>query len=245
MPSTPILLYMAATFLLAGLVKGTIGLGLPTVAVGLLGLVMPPAQAAALLIVPSMVTNLWQLAAGPGILPLLRRLWPLLLGIAAGTWLAAGALSAGRLAQAAMGAALIAYALVGLLRIPMRVLPRTEPWLSPLIGLANGAITAATGTFVIPSVPYLQSIGLAPEDLIQALGLTFTTATLALAAALAGTGAFHPETVGASFLALIPALIGMQAGTRLRTRVQPETFRKLLFAGLLALGADLFLSALI
>ena len=48
------------TFLLAGFVKGVIGLGLPTVAVGLLGLVMPPAEAAALLVVPSMVTNLWQ-----------------------------------------------------------------------------------------------------------------------------------------------------------------------------------------
>lgn len=46
-----------AVFLLAGFVKGVIGLGLPTVAVGLLSLVMPPVQAAALLILPSMVTN--------------------------------------------------------------------------------------------------------------------------------------------------------------------------------------------
>ena len=54
-----------ATFLLAGLVKGVIGLGLPTIAMGLLAIVLPPAQAAALLVVPSFVTNVWQLAFGP------------------------------------------------------------------------------------------------------------------------------------------------------------------------------------
>ncbi|KEZ63227.1 membrane protein, partial [Pseudomonas amygdali pv. tabaci str. ATCC 11528] len=52
------------TFLLAGTVKGVIGLGLPTVAMGLLGLAMLPAQAAALLIIPSTFTNVWQLATG-------------------------------------------------------------------------------------------------------------------------------------------------------------------------------------
>lgn len=245
MTEAPALIYITATFLVAGVVKGTIGLGLPTVAVGLLGLVMAPTQAAALLIVPSMVTNAWQLAVGPGVWPLLRRLWPLLLGIAVGTWLAAGALSAGQGAQAAMGAALMAYGVFGLLQVPMWVPPRVERWLSPIVGMANGAITAATGTFVLPSVPYLQSIGLGRDELIQALGLSFTMSTLALAGALAGTGAFHAETVAASILALVPALAGMQVGTWLRGSVRSETFRRLFFLGLLALGGDLLVSALI
>ena len=78
------------TFLLAGFVKGVIGLGLPTVAVGLLGLVMLPAEAAALLVVPSLVTNLWQLFAGPRFGALARRLWPMLVTICLGTWAGAG-----------------------------------------------------------------------------------------------------------------------------------------------------------
>ncbi len=244
MPDFSFFLFVAATFLLAGLVKGTIGLGLPTVAVGLLGLVMPPAQAAALLIVPSMVTNLWQLAAGPRLMPLVRRLWTLLAGIALGTALAAGALTAGKGAQAAMGVALVVYALVGLANIPLRVPPRWEPVLSPLVGLVNGAVTSLTGTFVLPSVPYLQSLGLGREELIQALGLSFTVSTVALAGALLQTGSFHGGDLGASVLALPPALLGMQAGTWLRTRVQPRTFRLCFFLGLLALGAELMHAAL-
>jgi hypothetical protein len=70
------LLAVGASFIAAGFVKGVVGLGLPTVAMGTLSLVMAPVQAAALLIVPSMVTNVWQLAAGPGLRALLlRRLW--------------------------------------------------------------------------------------------------------------------------------------------------------------------------
>ncbi|MDB5501810.1 MAG: permease protein [Tardiphaga sp.] len=75
----------AAVLLLAGFVKGVIGLGLPTISVGLLGLVMTPLQAAALLVIPNLVTNIWQLAIGEPVAALIRRLWPLLAGIAFGT----------------------------------------------------------------------------------------------------------------------------------------------------------------
>ncbi len=69
---------VAVAYLLAGFVKGVIGLGLPTVAIGLLGLLMTPAQAAAILVVPSLVTNIWQCTAGGDVLALVRRMWPLL-----------------------------------------------------------------------------------------------------------------------------------------------------------------------
>ncbi|MFZ0847366.1 MAG: sulfite exporter TauE/SafE family protein, partial [Pseudolabrys sp.] len=65
----------AGAYLLAGFTKGVIGLGLPTVAIGLLGLMMTPAQAAAILVLPSLVTNIWQFTAGGGLLALVRRLW--------------------------------------------------------------------------------------------------------------------------------------------------------------------------
>ena len=85
MPDIALLIVTAVAFLVAGFVKGVVGLGLPTVAIGLLGLVMTPAEAAALLVLPTFVTNVWQLAAGPRLLALLQRLWPMLLGIAIGT----------------------------------------------------------------------------------------------------------------------------------------------------------------
>ena len=85
---------VTATFLLAGLVKGVIGLGLPTVAMGLLGLVMLPAEAAALLVLPSLVTNLWQLLTGPNFGALLGRLKGMMLGIVLGTAAGSGLIAA-------------------------------------------------------------------------------------------------------------------------------------------------------
>jgi len=234
---------IALTFLLAGFVKGVVGLGLPTVAVGLLGLVMPTAEAAALLIVPSMVTNVWQLFGGPRFGPLARRLWPMLVAICLGTWAGAGLLtggSAGR-ATAALGAALGLYALVGLTRLRLRLPHQWERRLQPVIGLSTGLLTAATGVFVLPAVPFLQALGLEKESLIQALGLSFTVSTLALAAGLAHDGAFAGATLGRSVLAVIPALAGMAIGQGVRLRVEPEMFRRCFFVGLLVLGADLLI----
>jgi len=117
------------TFLLAGFVKGVIGLGLPTIAVGLLSLAMTPAEAAAILIVPSTVTNLWQLVAGPGVTALIRRFWPMVLGICLGTWAGSGLLTGAStaIASTALGVALILYALLGLTTPRFSVPPARSP----------------------------------------------------------------------------------------------------------------------
>jgi uncharacterized membrane protein YfcA len=237
----PHLLSIAFTFLLAGLVKGVIGLGLPTVAMGLLGLVMPPAQAAALLVVPSLVTNLWQLLSGPRFGALLVRLQGMMFGICLGTWGGSGLLAAGttHFATPALGAALMVYAAVGLTKLQLRVPHRMELWAGPLVGAATGLVTGATGVFVIPAVPYLGALGLERNDLVQALGLSFTVSTLALAAGLAWHGALPAGAAGASLLALVPALAGMAFGGWLRGRVRASTFRMCFFLGLLVLGGEL------
>jgi uncharacterized membrane protein YfcA len=232
---------VGTTFLLAGLIKGVIGLGLPTVAMGLLGLVMPPVEAAALLIVPSLVTNVWQLIAGRQFAALLRRLWPLLVGVVVGTvgGSAIIASTAARAATAGLGLALIIYAATGLARPRMRVPPAAERWAAPLVGVATGLVTGATGVFVIPAVPYIGSLGLGRDDLVQALGLSFTVSTLALAVGLVLHGALSFAATTTSLFALAPALTGMALGGWLRARFQPEIFRLCFFVGLFALGGEL------
>ena len=228
-----------ATFLLAGLVKGITGMGLPTVAMGLLGALMPPVAAASLLIMPSLVTNVWQLFAGNRLPALLHRLWPMLLGITIGTIASAPALtSGGEQIEAALGATLVLYALVSLLAWQPSVPARWEPRLSPMVGLATGLITGATGIFVLPAVPYLQALQLPKDDLIQALGLSFTTSTIALALGLSREGALAFEVSSASLLAVLPALLGMWLGRRLRGRVNPATFRSWFLIGLALMGTS-------
>jgi uncharacterized membrane protein YfcA len=236
-----LLAFIFAVFVLAGFVKGVLGLGLPTVAVALLSLAVVPAEAAAILVVPSLVTNVWQFATGPNLGRLLARMFTMMLGVCAGVALGAGLLTGADSQRASMllGVALVLYAISGLLSVRLQVPPRVEPWLSPVAGVATGVVTAATGVFVIPSVPYLQALGLDRDELVQALGISFTVSTLALAIVLASEGTLSASVAGVSLFALIPALIGMWIGQHVRSRIRAETFRLWLFLGLLVLGAHL------
>jgi hypothetical protein len=146
---------------------------------------------------------------------------------------------------AALGAALALYAISSLAPLRLDVPARHEWWLGPIVGGTTGIVTAATGVFVMPAVPYLQGLRLAPDDLVQALGLSFTVSTVALGVALAGDGRFQWPHAGASVLALVAAIAGMLLGQAVRTRMQPKTFRLWFLVGLLLLGPHLMLRGLI
>jgi uncharacterized protein len=237
------LLLIAAILFLAGFVKGVIGFGLPAIAVGLLGLMMTPLQAASLLLVPNIVTNIWQMLTGGAFISLFKRLYPLFLGIALGV-AATEYLTGGKdlgWAKILLGLTLMIYAILGLLAIRFSVPSGLQKSCGVIAGLLTGAMTLATGVFVIPSGPYLQAIGLEKDELVQAMGMTFFISSLALGLALMGRGMMNTTAAGASFLALIPALGAMIVGQRLRAKISQQLFKRLFYIGMLLLGAFLML----
>lgn len=239
--------FVIAVFALAGMIKGTIGLGLPAVAMGLLTWVISPFQAAVLLIVPSMVTNFWQLFAEGRVLQLIRRFWPLLLGIVIGSiWSVFPTLGQSEFqSEALLGTMLALYGLYGLCAKRLPNFAGHEKWLSPIVGYLGGALTVATGVVVIPVVPYLQGLQLKRDDLVQALGLAFTASTVCLAVFLQQNPVGDmPLDYQMSFIALIPALIGMWAGKKIRYRIPEQKFRTIFFAGLMLLGSYMVLHQL-
>lgn len=241
------LLFVAVTFLLAGTVKGVLGLGMPTVAIGLLSLLLPPAEAAAILVAPSLITNAWQGLTGGALRPLVRRLWPVLVAIPLGALAGTGLLTGSGAATAVtwLGLALMLYAATGLIQRPWQVPARIEIFLGPPVGLATGFVTAATGVFVLPVVPFLQALGLTKDELVQALGLSFTVSTLALAGLLGQGGALTPDVAMPAAIGTATAIAGMVAGQWLRRRVATATFRRWFFLSLLLLGLHLALRAML
>jgi uncharacterized protein len=234
-----VLISIASILVLAGFAKGVIGFGLPSIGMGLLSLLMSPAQAAALLLAPNVLTNLWQGTAGPALRPLLKRLAPLFIGTLAGIALTEWATGGReiRFAVRLLGLTLAAYALLGLFSIRLAIPPARERAAGWGAGLATGAMTALTGVYVIPSGPYLQSIGLEKDALVQGLGLAFLVASLGLGAALLLRGAVAPAQAGATALALLPVAAAMFAGQALRARLPEQTFRRIFFLGMLLLGS--------
>ena len=226
----------------AGAVKGVLGMGLPTIAMGLLGLVMPVASAASLLTLPSLATNLWQAAAGPGIACVLRRLWLMQAGIVVGVALAPGLFPdrSEVFGRYLLGVCLVVYGVLGLMGWhPKRPPARWDKLAALLAGISTGIITGLTGVFVLPAVPYLQSLDLRKDAMAQALGLSFTTSTLALALILALQGHLTLVTSMASALVVVPAVLGMLMGQVIRGEMGEALFRRCFFIGLVLLGGSL------
>ena len=234
----PLLILIAAAFLLAGFVKGVIGLGLPTVSMGLLAVTMPPSRALAIVIAPAIITNIWQTFGGPYLRDIIRRLWPLMAGTVVGIWLNAGMLTGpyARYGTIVLGLLLVIYAIVGLSKLSFKVGRRDEKWLGAIIGVITGVVSAATGVQVIPSMPFMQAIGMEKDELVQALGVFFTVATVALAFSLTTAGLLSASTALPGAVAMAASFAGMFIGQAVRSRMQPEAFRRWFLIAMILLG---------
>ncbi len=232
------LVLVAVTFLVAGFVKGVVGLGLPTIVLGVLTTTYGITPAIALMLVPSLVTNAIQGLGGGTSLGIARRLWPLLLAAALGIVVGAGVLarSSGKGPAVTLGLLIVLHGAVSLLGPSLPQPGRHERWLSPLVGLVNGLITGFTGSSILPGMLYIQALGLDKERLVQAMGLLFGVSTLVLIVAFARYALLTPRLALLSALALIPAVVGLVLGARLRRRIAEDRFRRLLYIVLIALG---------
>ncbi len=237
---------IASTFLLAGAVKGVIGLGLPTVSLAILTVVIDIPNAMALLLVPSFVTNFYQAAVGGHGLMILRRLWPFMLMATASVWLGATALTRIDLPllSALLGLLITTYGAMSLAGVRLAVTGSREVWLGPVVGVVNGIFTGMTGSFVVPGVMFLQAIGLARDQLVQAMGILFTLSTLALGVVLGSNSLLTLNQGQMSAAALVPALVGMVLGRRIRQLLSEQLFRRVFFTALLFLGLYIIASGI-
>lgn len=246
MPDSNVIVAVAGTFLLAGTVKGVIGLGLPAVSLAVLTLAFDLPSAMSLLLVPSFVTNLWQALAGGHGKAILLRLWLFLVTATTTVWIGVQALTRVDLSllTALLGVLLVTYSMATLRGFRLTIAAHQETWIGPLVGVANGVLTGMTGSSVVPGVMFLQALELSRDMLVQAMGILFTLSTLALAVALQKANVLTVEHGILSVGAVLPALIGMILGQRVRSTLSERRFRKVFFVALLGLGAYIIVSAL-
>ncbi|HJQ58569.1 MAG TPA: sulfite exporter TauE/SafE family protein [Vineibacter sp.] len=232
---------VAAAFLVAGLVKGAAGMGLPPIALGLTTLVVPVSEALALLTVPTLVTNTWQALYGGHFRAMLRRFWLMGLMMVIGVLIAARGLKALGSPQSAgwLGVMLVLFSIAALTAWRPRVSPQAESWANPLCGLATGIIGGIAGVAAIPFLPYMQSLQILRDELVQGLGILFVVFTAALTVALWDVGALNAGNLTGAALATLPTMLGVWLGQRFRFAISPEAFRKFFLVVLLGLGLNL------
>jgi uncharacterized protein len=221
-------------------------MGLPAVSLALLTALLDLPTAMALMLVPSFVTNVWQAVVGGNGLALLKRL-PVFFILAFGAvWLGGQALISVDLAllSVLLGVLLVVYGASGLANYRMGIGTGQESWVGPITGFVNGVFTGMTGSFAFPGVLYLQALGLKRDELIQAMGILFTLSTVGVAVSLQSNALLTAELGVLSAVGLVPAVLGMVFGQRIRQRMSEVVFRRVFLIALVLLGAYIGVTAL-
>lgn len=239
MPDPGTLFTAALALVLAGAVKGIVGFGIQVVALAILTLALDLLTAMAIMLAPTVATNIWQALHGPARGELLQRLRLFLAAVFIAVFVGALALTRVELPwlTAFLGLVLVGYAALGLTGFRFSVTARAEPALGLLFGGANGLIMGMTGSSVVPGTLYLQALGLGRDALVQAMGMLYMVAALALALAMSSYRLLNLELGVASLCAVPPALAGMWIGARVRRGLDEARFQQVFFGGLLLLGA--------
>lgn len=232
---------LLAVQLVAGGVKGVLGIGLPLVSVPLLSQVMPVPTAIAVMTLPILVSNLYQGLDRQLVRPTLRRFWPMIL-TAMLTCLASAQLLVALDAQTTyvtLGLIVMTFALFSLVGDRLTLPPRLERPLGPVVGLLAGALGGLSNFFGPPIIVYLVSLKLSKDAFVCAVGLAFVAAGLPLWGTLAAEGVLGTAELIASAAFILPVMLGVLLGQRIRAVVPQRGFRLALLVVLLLTGANL------
>lgn len=238
----------AAVTFFAGFVKGAIGFAMPMIMMSAFGSFLPAPVALALLILPTLVTNVQQATRqGFGAAWESARRYQWHIGMVV-LFIFVSAPFAKVLPAwvmyLALGVPIVAFALWQLsgrpLTLPIHHRRRAEI-VSGIIGGLYGGISGIWGP---PLIVYLLSVGATKLDQIRVQGVVFLLGAVALTAAHLTSGLLNAQTLPLSALMVIPALAGMQLGFALQDRMDVTQFRRWTLILLVLTGANLIRRAL-
>lgn len=230
-----------AIFILAGLVKGFTGVGLPMVAIPLLSQIVDPATAITVVVGPAAASNVVQSLRGGYLPALLKRFWSLCLAlvvvIGATTPFIIGLDTSTLLLL--VGGIVSSASLLQLFQPSIRVPPEKEPFWNPVAGALGGLICGGANLHGGSMAVYFLALGLERDRLVAAIGMVFVVGAFPIYAAYFSSGLLTRDIVEATVLALAPALGGQWCGAYFRQFVSHERFRRIVLIFFLIGGLDM------
>ena len=230
---------VAVVFLFAGFVKGIVAIGLPAISISLLSHIIGVREAVFITLAPAFLTSVAQAVAGPALVPSIKRLWPLLATGAVCVMAASHIAVNGnpRILASIVGSLIAVYAAASLLNIRLPHPGAREKFWTPAIGVIGGLLGGMSGMFAIPGVPYIQSLRLDRETMIQSIAIWFTVGALAMMISLGVRMAFTPAIMTMSGVAIVTSLTGIWFGTRARGKMSDKVFLNVFFVAFLLMGS--------
>ncbi len=242
-PSPGILVFAFAISMLAGVIKGVVGFGLPTVLISGLGSVVSAEVALAGLILPTLATNGWQaLRQGvPAAIESVRKFKAFLATGFVVMMISAQMASVvpGHVLLLAIGVLVTLIVGLQLVGIQLKLPGHPGARMQASIGGVTGFMGGLSGIWGPPTVAMLTALNTEKKDQIRIQGVIYGLGSVTLVMGHLASGVLRAETVPLS-LALIPtALLGLAIGFRIQDRIDHAMFRKATLAVLLIGGLNL------
>ena len=237
----PIILACGVALFLSGLVKGVLSLGLPLIGMPLLTLFVELQTAVSLLMIPLVLSNLIQAVEGRGTMVMLKRFWPVIVCLIAGTFVGTALFAAldRQVLLLTVGILAIVMSTASILQPDVAVSRRAEPWLGPPVGLASGIIGGMSTLFGPLLAVYVVGLRLPRDDFVKAISLLYLIAAVCLTLGGTAQGMAGPKELTWSAVAMIPVYGGMLIGQRVRRYINPDQFRLLVLGVVWLTGANL------
>ena len=237
--------YVFFAFLLSGVVKGFLGMGMPTVLMITLTLFIPPLEAITLILVPTLFANLFQLLRSREPMATAKRYAPFATCIMAA--IAAVSVNIANYPEAVLlasiGLAMVLFSLNTLFGFPVRLGP--NPGWQVLGGLTAGVIGGLSAIWAPPVVMYLMGRNVGKEEFIGAVAYLFLVGNIALILVLGGVSVLTPQVAVQSLAGLAVAMVGFRAGEYARGFIDTGFFRKCVLVAFLAMGSRLLVVSLL
>lgn len=242
---THILIIVYSTFFAGAFIKGLTGLGFVSLCLPVIALFIKLEEAIPLVVLPSLLSNVIMIYQTGRLKQSLRRFWLLYISALPGIY--AGVLILNMVgnyaAKIVLGILSIAYSLLLLLKIEISIPEKNERILSVPVGLTNGFLNGLTGTQIIPMLPYLLSLKLDRNGMINAINLGFTLSIIVLLIIFGKFDLISLETLKYSIVGAIPVAAGIYLGGKLRHKISEERFKLAVLIILIIIGANLILNA--
>ncbi len=241
------LLFACAVLFSGGIVKGILGVALPLISIPLLAFIMPVQSAIAVMAAPVLFSNLEQFRRAEGKRAIFKRLWPLLTAMIAGLIVGVQLLadSDASVILLLLAAAVVIFVAINLLGPKLQLPGHLERPLGFVIGGLSGVLGGMTSIYGPPIVLYILSMRPSRETFIAYMAVILLTGTIPLYITLALFGILGRDEAALSLILVVPVLIGMALGRRLRGLIPEERFRLAIMIMLLLISANLVRKALV
>lgn len=240
-----ILLVASVALFLAATVKGFVGMGLPTVALALMTLSLDPRTAISLILVPMLMSNLWQTLRGDDLRAVIAKYWRfaaiLFVTVGLSVWLTQS--TSDRVLLLTLGVIIVIFTGLSWRKLIPVVPAGYERPFEAFCAFVTGAIGGMTAAWAAPVAIFLSAKRVPPDEFVQATGFLITVGSVPLLVSYVAVGHTEMGSVAASAILLIPTLLGFSIGEALRKRADPELFRRIFLLVFLGLGLNLLYRA--